>query len=165
MCRIVPWWLVHKTASSRRDYMLSILKVFQALGSIIIFSYVSSASETLVPDFFCCLPNSQAPKVSGRFATNWGSSKACPYPSAELCNIKLFQMSSEVRLTCLTSHNRKMSTESWLVKWSLCTKLCRVDFPYFFDNVTIFQVFRCCANLCTMQTTKCQKFLCFEWDQ
>lgn len=70
MCKIVPWWLVHKIASSKKDYMLSILKVFQAFGSIIIFSYVTSVAETLVPDFSCCLPNSEAPKVIGSFATD-----------------------------------------------------------------------------------------------
>lgn len=48
----MPWWLVHKTASSKKDYTLSILKIFQALGSIIIFFLCNLCGWNSCPRFF-----------------------------------------------------------------------------------------------------------------
>lgn len=46
-----------------------------------------STDLSLIQFFSCCLPNYEVPKVIRSFAANWGSTKACPYASPELCNI------------------------------------------------------------------------------
>lgn len=58
MCRIVPWWLVHKH---------SILKLAPLL---FFFFHVTSVAITLVQVFSCCLPNNEVPKVIGSFAAD-----------------------------------------------------------------------------------------------